>query len=245
MRKGFVLLVIVAMLLSGCVVTTIGNGSNVNAVRGTGERVSRTIEVEDFTGLHIGGAFDVIYRYSPNIAVTVEIQENLLDYLDISASQGELHVNSLRPIAVDGGYTPRLYVHAPYIDSLSLHGSVDAVDWDPIHAQNFSINVRGASDIDLHLEVEDLHINVSGAADATLSGNTNTADIMISGAADITARDLQIREASLRVSGAGNIDITVSDMLDATVSGIGNVRYWGNPTVSSQISGMGSIRAGD
>jgi len=245
--KKFILLCIVAVLLvalSGCLMVGLNQTSGVT-VQGTGAMVSRDFDINDFNGLYISGAFVVVYRNSATYAVTVEMQENLFEYLNVDINRQTLQIEASANFRTTRNNTPRVYIYAPYLSSVSLHAAITTENWDTIYAENFSIDVSGASTATISMEVEKLEINVSGAASFDLSGSARDANITVSGAGDVNARQLQTRDARIQVNGASTVELAVSDNLDVSIAGVGTVRYVGNPQVSQSIAGLGSVRQVD
>ena len=233
--------IICSLVLSGVIIMLVGCMGIGGGVRGTGPMTSRDFEVEDFNALNIGGAYDVIWQQSDSVSVTVEMQENLFDFLRVSVRQDTLHVDSTRSFHTSSENTPRVYIFTPYLEMVSFSGAVNAENWDTIEGESFTINGSGAANISISLEVETLDIELSGAGDFTLSGNAHTVNIIASGAAEVSADDLQTSNTNIELSGAGHIDIAVSDHLSVDISGAGHVRYTGNPTIDQSISGAGRL----
>ena len=229
------------VLLSGCMVVSFGGGITANAVQGIGERVSRSFEVAHFTGIDITGAYVVVYRQGTN-AVTVDMQENLFDYLEVYVQNGILRINSERPFNTGRNYTPRVYVSAPYLDTVIFNAAINTEDWDIINAERLTMHVSGAANAVIPMNVTELDITISGAADFELSGTAASANLSVSGAGDIDAVHLQTRNTVITIAGAGNIDTAVSDSLDVTIAGTGRVRYVGSPQVTRSIAGVGSVQ---
>jgi len=227
------------ILLGGCAV-------NVTAIQGTGAMVSRAITVDDFNAIDISGGYVVIYRQSQTSSLTIEMQENLFEHIDVEVRGDTLHIGSgIRSISTTRANTPRIYIYAPYLGSASFSGAVDATDWDAISADSFSLVSSGAGNFGLALEVESLDIRASGSANIELSGNASNASITVSGSSDINAGALQTRDAEIRISGSGDAIIAASDSLDVNVSGSGRVRYIGDPDITQSVSGSGSVRRAD
>jgi len=230
--------IICSLVLVGVVVLLVGC---TRGVRGTGAMVARDFEIEDFTALDIRGGYHVTWRQSDNVSVTVEMQENLFDYLQVSVEGNTLSVNSTRNFHTSSRNRPQIYIYTPYLEMVSFYGAINAENWDIVSGESFSINGYGATNVNISLAVETLEIDLSGAGDFTLSGTAETANIITAGAANVSATHLQTRDASIRLSGAGNIDIAASDHLSVDVSGAGQVRYTGNPTIDRNISGLGRL----
>ena len=82
-----------------------------NGVRGTGSMVAHDFMVEDFNSLDIRGGYQVIWRESDSISVTVEMQENLFEFLQVSVTDDTLYVNSTRHFRLTNNRTPRVYIY--------------------------------------------------------------------------------------------------------------------------------------
>jgi len=217
-------LFIYSLLLTGVATALSGCSFNINpqGVRGSGEIESRDFDVEDYTAINVSGVYEVVWQESETASVTIEMYENLFEFLEVSVQGDTLYIDSTRSINVRNNDTvPRIYLYSPSLETVSFYGALTAENWDTVHAQNFSLNVSGAASADLDLNVEVLDVDLSGAGDLDLTGNIDTANLV--------------------VSGAGNIDIDVIDYLNVTLSGVGRVRYGGNPTITRNILGVGTL----
>jgi len=204
------------LLLSGCI--RIGGG--VGGVQGTGAMVPHEISAEGFTGLSISGGFDLTFTQAPYFSVTMNIQENLINYLETPVRGDVLHLGFSRNISTTGGNTPRINIYAPYLDSLDVRGAVNA---------------------NMVLYVERLDIEVAGAANLNLSGSAETLNISAEGAANIDAFDMTARDVTVSLEGAGNVDVHATDTLNASLTGVGRVRYDGDPAVTRSVTGLGTV----
>ena len=74
-----------------------------------------------------------------------------------------------------------------------------------------------------------------------LSGEAEEATIHISGAGDIEAAGLVCGTLDAKISGAGDMTVSVLDALDAKISGVGSIAYYGSPTVTQSVSGLGTV----
>ena len=233
-------------LLSGCMVVSFDGTGGINAVQGTGDMTTREFDIlMDFTGIEISGNYVVVFRQSPTLAVSVRMQENLFDYLNVGVRNGVLRIDSNRSFRTGPGYRPRIYVSAPSLDTVILSGASSIENWDVVAAEALHITVSGAADGIIPMAVDTLEVAVAGAADFTLTGTAGTANISIAGAGDIDALGLQAANATVVVTGAGSAYVAASDTLDVTITGAGTVRYVGNPQVSRTVAGIGSVQRMD
>ena len=82
---------------------------------------------------------------------------------------------------------------------------------------------------------------ISGSGEIKASGKSENTSITIAGSGDFEGANLNSEFANVKVSGSGNIALTVNKNLDALVSGSGDIKYGGNPSVKYSKSGSGNI----
>jgi len=218
------------------------DGIGGNNVHGTGDKVMRDFNVGSFTGLNISGGYVIVYRQSQETSITVQMQENLFNYLNTTVEDGVLRIYSDRNFRTTSENTPRIYVYAPYLNHAVVSGSARFENWDTMRTNRLLVSVGGAVTGTLPMDVENVDINISGSGTFELTGTADTARIMLAGSGDIDASGLQTRTARAEIAGAGTIEIAVSDSLDAIISGTGNVWYIGSPQVNRTVAGIGRVQ---
>ncbi|MCL2566442.1 MAG: DUF2807 domain-containing protein [Defluviitaleaceae bacterium] len=245
MKKFMILtaLLVSTLLFTSCDVNIGGTGNvSLGTVAGSGEMVLRDFAPGDFNAIEISGSFSVSFTEDSAAALTVNMQENLFEHLEVDVRSNTLHVRSTRTFNTTPSNRPHISIYAPALSAISFAGAVDTVDWDHITGQSFTIDAAGAANVELSLNVENLEISIAGASDVKLTGTADTADISIAGASSVSALELFTRDAAVSIAGAGNVDIAVSEHLDASIAGAGRIRYLGDPAVSRSIAGVGTIR---
>ena len=75
---------------------------------------------------------------------------------------------------------------------------------------------------------------INGSANISIEkGSANEFEGEINGEGNILALGFQSKIATIKISGSGNTEISVSDKLDVIISGSGNVYYHGKPVVTN------------
>ncbi len=243
MKKFITALAIILTLafMTGCVAVS-WNGGGRNSVRGEGAITSGEYEVGAYDSVDIRGLMRVVYSAEPSTKIRLDIQENIRQYITFRVENGVLIVDSDRNLVVPGlNETPTLYIYNPGLKAMYVSGAVSIENSDTISGESFVLDIAGAGDIDMALDVKRFEADLSGAANLQLRGNAEDADISISGAGSIDALELQTKRARLALSGVGSASISCSDELDASVSAVGSLSYRGNPSVRQSISGVGSV----
>ncbi|MCL1862276.1 MAG: DUF2807 domain-containing protein [Defluviitaleaceae bacterium] len=215
--KKILIAVFIFAFFAGCVSVTPG----MQTVRGRGNMESHTIAATGFTGIDVGGGYELVFRQSDSFSVTMYIQSNLFEFVETEVREGVLYISTTRNFNTATRNTPRLYVNAPDLDKLTVRGAVNA---------------------DIILDSDLLSIDISGAANIELVGSAETLNISSAGAANVEAFGFTATHATISITGAGNVDIYATDTLNVSVAGVGSVRYDGGAEVTRSIAGMGTVR---
>lgn len=103
--------------------------------------------------------------------------------------------------------------------------------------------VRSSKEISASIVIPKLSfVSITGAGDFSLDGDRqDLLDIHITGTGNVSAFEMEAKDCIIRISGAGNCEVNVSDNLDVIVSGVGNIFYLGQPALRSDISGVGKV----
>jgi len=213
MRIKIFTLVLLALTLSGC---RYGRG-----VRGNGHVVEKEINVSNFERVDLSGIYSVDISIGDEQSVSVKAEENLMKYLKVKVSNNTLIFDTKRNLS------PRKGIKA-FVVLKSLKG----------------INASGASFAKAeNIDAANISIDISGASKVEISGSSDNLELDVSGAAKLYAKNFVCKKISADVSGAGNAVINVIEKLYADVSGAGSLNYYGNPNdFSFDTSGAGSIK---
>lgn len=185
------------------------------------EFVKESRKVTPFNKVTIDGNFDVhiICGQAQNVELTA--RPNLLKLVLTESNQGTLHI-SYKPDSKINETAPQLTITLPSLERVNLQGA-NAVTIEQIRGKKLVINAAGSSELDL-------------------SGSIDNLEIKTNGTADVDAFELKANNAKVSCAGAGDIELTCSQSLNAKVEGAGRIAYKGNPKhVNQKIEGAGLI----
>jgi hypothetical protein len=98
---------------------------------------------------------------------------------------------------------------------------------------------------DGQIQTDSILCRITGTGKITLKGSATSERVEIVGAGDVHNFDLVSSRCSALISGAGNIEVNVTQELDAVIAGTGNIIYSGNPpSVRQTVTGVGSVKSG-
>jgi hypothetical protein len=205
--------------------------------------VKQERNVGQFTGIKVGGAFEVVLSQTGKHRLVVEAEEDLLDKVRTEVKGDVLHIDMEWDWSWKGNDDIIIYIDFKDLESLEISGAADVRADTPINANDLDIRVSGAGDMELEVDANTIDVTVSGAGDLRVSGSTDRQKVRLSGAGDYEAQHLKSNYTYAKASGAGTIVVYASEEIEAYASGAGSVKYYGDPDKEkSNASGAGSIR---
>ncbi len=217
---------------------------NAGTIKGSGNVVTEERNVNDFDSVAMSGFGRVIVTQGDEESLTVETDDNLMQYIETRVSGGTLELgftdDAERKI-LDPSDSIIFRLSVIDLTALDISGAA-AIEIQKLEADRLDMVLSGAGDVRIDsLTATDLVVTVSGAGDVELTGQVETQEIALRGLGNYDASDLESQDATVRIGGAGSATVWAHDTLDIEIGGAGNVEYYGDPDVTQDISGAGSI----
>ncbi|MBT8197169.1 MAG: DUF2807 domain-containing protein [Acidimicrobiia bacterium] len=234
--RTFILLLATVLVISGCN-EIIGTGR----VDGDGTIVTVSRDVGSFDRFELVGEGDVFLEEGPDWSLTIECDENLLEYIETNADSDSLRINTKRGYDIEPTQTPIYRVTTPSITSLALSGVGD-IDLPRTSATSFSISLSGVGDIRVGvLTPNTLDVELSGVGDIDVGGTAGTQTVRLTGVGNYDATDLATADTTVTSTGTADAVVWVTDTLDVDLTGVGDVAFFGSPTVTIEDTGPGDV----
>ncbi len=213
-------------------------------INGNGKISHETRNTKMYESIELIGSLDVELVKGIEGVIKVEAEENLQEYIKTQVSNSRLIIKVKKGYDVRPSLSKRIVVTVPFedISEVILNGSGDIESTDIIKTKHFSAVLAGSGDINLNIQSHHLNVNLAGSGDLKLIGRTDQFEASLAGSGDISSYELTTRSALISVVGAGDIQLYVSENLDASIAGSGDIDYKGNPlNVVKSIVGSGDI----
>jgi autotransporter-associated beta strand protein len=208
---------------------------------GSGNVVSREIPVNSFSKIQVSSSFVVRLSIGSPEPVTVRVDDNLVDDVDVGVSGDTLRIGLKGGISVTHA-TLEADVTNPSVSEIEASGASAVTPSDRLMSSSFALTLSGASSFDGDVAVAEGSVELSGASHALLSGSARTMSMTASGASQLLAGDLSIASLTIDLSGASHGEVHVTRTISATASGASNLTYSGSPTFTKRdVSGASQI----
>jgi hypothetical protein len=185
--------------------------------RHDGPRITRSFTLASGARLTMAIPVELEFRRGEKAGMTVEGPKDAVDHLlweggRLSLGSGVHHIR----------HGLKVVIVAPEIAALDFEAPAD-VELRGMDQEEFRLTANGAVSLDAQGRVRRLFVDSEGAANLDLS-------------------KVEGEDATVRLDGAGSIDVAATNLADVQINGVGNVSLKKKPkTVRTQINGLGSI----
>lgn len=191
-----------------------------DSIRGSGVLLTEQRSVADFQELSVGGAVKVQAYCGEDASLELSGDDNILEHVVTEVKDGTLHIHM-----ESGSYS----LKEPLLATITCK-SMTRVD------------VSGASTVNVEgISADEFDVEMSGASRVTLEGKTDKLTLNASGASKFYSDDLTCREVDFDISGTSNANVYASESVRGGASGASQLRYAGNPS-ETEVSSSGASK---
>ena len=239
-RKFTILIIALALLaLTGCS----GLLGGLNGLKGSGNPATTEYDFTDFDEVSIESAFVGTITRGDAYHVTVTVDDNLVDSLNVRQEGNRVIIGFEQPTLLTDADL-NFEITLPALSALEASGATQVDIAGFTSAEPFKADASGASRIEGNIDSGDVDAHASGASSINLIGQGGNLTAEASGASTVDLSGFTTVDANVNASGASKIIVSTTGRLDAEASGASSVRFLGHPAqVDSNTSGGSSIEA--
>jgi hypothetical protein len=218
--------------------------NTIKSVESRKNNVDEDRTVAGFSGVSSSGNYNVFITMGNTESLRLEGKPDVISEIETKVENGILKIGkkkSLNKRTWSSTERVNIYVEAKTLHNLTVLGSGDIEVRGIINATKLSNTISGSGSITLEMNAKNYVALISGSGEINAKGKSENTSITIAGSGDFEGKEFESNLANAKVSGSGNITLTVNKNLDALVSGSGNIKYAGNPSVKYSKSGSGNI----
>ena len=191
--------------------------------------------VEPFSAISIKGCAAV--RLQQSATHQLSLRSNAPADVSTEVRDGVLYIEVL-----NNRYTKaKMDIAAPTLTAIYTAGACKIDCASPFATDSLLLDLSGAAQADLNLQVKLLTVDSKGASELDLSGSAERADIRLSGAGKIDAEDFVVQDMHINCAGASKAELNVQRNLWAQAAGASKITYEGNPAIKQSMAVGGSV----
>lgn len=200
--------------------------------------------VAGFSGVSSAGNYNVYITMGASESLRLEGNADVISEIETKVENGILKISKKKTLNKKTWKSTErvdIYIEAKTLHSLILVGSGNIEVTGLINATKLINTIAGSGSISVEMNATEYVALISGSGEIDAKGKSGNSSITIAGSGNFNGASLDSELAKARISGSGDITITVNKDLDALISGSGDIKYGGNPNVKYSKSGSGNI----
>lgn len=214
----------------------------------------KVLELPEFKSIYVNSNYTVYLKQTNKQEVTVEALTEIFSVSDIKVENGVLMINIERKpetpnkslwAKIDDiklNPTMKIYVSMKNIEELQVNSNGKIISENSLATNNLKVAVNGNGSMDVDIKGDILKAEVSGSGSLALRGYASSVDALVSGSGTINGFTCPVENAKVKVTGSGNCELNVTNMIDAVVYGSGQVKHKGNTkNTQKKVYGSGSV----
>ena len=134
-------------------------------------------------------------------------------------------------------------IASPTLRKITVYGAskIETLDGHTLQQPSLTLDLNGAAEADLHLQVNTLTVDAKGASSLELQGTAESAHITIAGAGELDAESFVVQNMHINCAGASVAEVHVQRELWAQAAGASKITYKGSPAIKQNMAVGGSI----
>ena len=220
-----------------------------DAVRGSGAVIAQQRQLGAFSGVALGGPFQLVLRQGTREAVEVRGDDNVVPLVETRIETGaggrrSLHVDLQRGARLAPSTRVVITVDFVRLDDLALGGSGE-ISGSGLRSQALAVSIGGTGSVRLTaLEAERLDVSIGGSGILDAQGRAGQLELSIGGSGRVQAGTLAARDVRVNLAGSGRAHVNAATSLEITIAGSGEVVHEGGAQPRTTVIGSGTVRRG-
>jgi hypothetical protein len=215
-------LIVVAVVLVGGIASAglLGPWGPLGTAVGSGNMTTREEHLTDFAAVTVNSGFRFVITQSSSYGITVTVDDNLVDYIQVTKTGTTLSVGFKPGYSVQST-SPKVEITMPDLTRLELSGGAKGSATGFTSSHDFTVSASGGGTVGMSGQAVGLTIEASGGSQLDLSG-------------------FHVTNAHVDMSGGSQATVNLDGRLDANLSGGSHLFYVGNPTMGNINTSGGS-----
>lgn len=208
--------------------------------------ITSVLQLDAYHTVHLRGAakLELQSANTPSTTLTTNILMPSMSSENITAEVRDsiLYIDTHTNIPIDD-LIAKFTIATPYLREIIVQGAgkIETIDNHSLQLTSLNLDLSGAAEADLLLNVQNLTIDAKGASKLDLAGVADNLHVTIAGAGELEAEDLLAQVVHINCAGASKAEVHAIRELWAQAAGASKISYKGNPTVKQKLAVGGSL----
>jgi Putative auto-transporter adhesin, head GIN domain len=209
-------------------------------VKGSGNIITQTRQIANFTGIASSASIDVAVTIANEFKVEVEADDNVVALIRTQVVNDVLEVGFVNNTSIRNTNV-KVYITVPSLNYLKASSSSGINVSGIIKNNKVSFYASSSATINAEVDAPFVETTASSSAEMEIAGTTKNHNAEASSSAEINTTNLLAEEVTATASSSATIFVHSSLALNAKASSSANIYYRGNAKVKQSTSSSGEV----
>ena len=200
-------------------------------IEGSGNMITRDVNVQSFDELNISGVFSVLLTQGGKEAVKIEADDNLQELFEIKNEGSKLNISMKKDVNFSSKKKMKVYVTFKKLKSLDLKTVGDVTSEQQLSFDDLKLHNKSVGNVDLNLTVQKLDVENKSVGDIKLNGKADNVVIRNKSVGSIQAANFIVQTMDIDNNGVGGAEVNAQKELKVKDNMMGKVTNKGGATI--------------
>lgn len=215
-------------------------------IKSLGDPVKETRVLDPFDAIDISDKINLILHQDSTYKVRVETGENLVDFIQTEVQDNRLYIydDNTCDFLRTYDHVINVHVYLPELKEIECSNTGNIIALDTIKTRRFKFDQWAASgENEIWLVCDSVYLKQhTGTGDLKVIGSSRYTYIYNAGYGYMHADQFESINGSVRIENSGDVELYVTNRVNAEMNGPGNLTLYGTPkTVNQSGEGSGTI----
>ena len=208
--------------------------------------ITSVLQLDAYHTVHLRGAAELELQNAstPSTTLTTNALMSSMSAENITAEVRDsiLYIDTRTNIPIDD-LIAKFTIATPHLREIIVQGAgkIETTDNQSLQLASLNLDLSGAAEADLSINIQNLTIDAKGASKLELAGVADNLHVTIAGAGELEAEDLLAQVVHINCAGASKAEVHAVRELWAQAAGASKITYKGNPTIKQKLAVGGSL----
>ncbi len=233
MKKLFIAMAAIAAI---AITPAAAQKSDSKKITGSGNVVSRNIDVQPFDQLDVSGVYSVVLSQGSKEGVRIEADDNLQDLFEVKNEGSKLVIGMKKESNMHVKTKLKVYVTFKSLKKLDMKMVGDLSSESSLSFDDVAIGNKSVGDVKLNMTAQNVTLDNKSVGDVKLNGKAGSVVINNKGVGSISAGDFVVQKLDIDNKGVGDATVNATQELVVKDTFLGKVTNKGAATVKKKVS---------
>jgi hypothetical protein len=201
-------------------------------IEGSGNVVTKDINVTSFDELSVGGVFSVSLKQGSKEEVKIEAEDNLQELFEVKNEGSKLVVGMKKDVNISSKKKMKVYITFKKLKGIDIKTVGDVSTDGSLSFDDLKLDNKSVGNVDLNFTAKSVSIDNKSVGNIKLQGKADDVTLRNKSVGNINAASFAVQKMDIDNHAIGNTEVNVAKEIKVKGNALGKVTNKGAATIS-------------